>query len=430
MTNRSIAPEIFPIEDVTIPQPERITLRNGAHMLVIRGGEGIVCQFTIFITGGVFEQTKPLQARLTAMMLQRGSQAFAAQELAEALDQQGAFCSATVHDHHTEVRLTCLCANLRHVLSIVTDFIAHPTFPESELATLKTQMAAAYAQMRQQPRYHAQIALQQNLYGENHPLVGRIDDSDIENLCSDDLARFHSSFYYPQNCVISLAGNVGEREKNIVDEVFGAWQRPGTPQPPTPWHRQLSPTLRGMAQIDGAVQSSVQIAIDSVPRPHPDYIKLRIATTALGGYFGSRLMSNIREEKGYTYGISAMLLGRQDESHVLIASECDTEYTQPLIQEVIAEVERMSSVPLSDDELWAVKQELMSDALKIVDNPFSIASYLKSTILYGVENDYFAKQVEEVKNISAQAIIDISRQYLRSENLRIFVAGNVKNLQF
>ena len=195
MIARSIAPEIHPIDNITLPAPDKVVLDNGIAMYVINGGVCEVCQFTIYGKGGLFEQSKKLQAQITGLMLKRGAVYLSGKEIAERLDYNGAFCNIQTHDHETEIRITCLISKLNQVLPVVFEFVTKPSFPTNELSTLKDQMSAAYAQMRRQTKYNAQCALNENLFGKNHPLAPFVFEGDVENVVAEDLADFHNNYY-------------------------------------------------------------------------------------------------------------------------------------------------------------------------------------------------------------------------------------------
>jgi len=177
---------------------------------------------------------------------------------------------------------------------------------------------------------------------------------------------------------------------------------------------------------DDAMQSSVVFLQNSIMRNHPDYIKLRIVITALGGYFGSRLMKNIREEKGYTYSIGASLLCTKNLSYINISSECDTAYTAELIKEVKIEIEKLRAQEMDNEELSTLKNCMLSDLVKILDTPLSMAGLVTSHLFYSTGTDYFNKQREIIENITAKDIKEIAFKYLNIDNFYIVVAGNEK----
>ena len=178
----------------------------------------------------------------------------------------------------------------------------------------------------------------------------------------------------------------------------------------------------------GAIQAAVSMAIQAIGRNHPDYLALRVLCTVLGGYFGSRLMSNIREDKGYTYGINAFLSGREQDGFVGVSTECDVHYTWQLIDEVKYEMQRLRDQLIPEAELALVRQYMLSDQVKTLDTPFSLASYVASTLLYGVYPEYFNRQIETILNITPQRLQQVAQAYLDLDRLRIVIAGDKSQL--
>ena len=177
---------------------------------------------------------------------------------------------------------------------------------------------------------------------------------------------------------------------------------------------------------EGAVQSAIQMQLPAIPRTHPDYFKLRILVTALGGYFGSRLMSNVREEKGYTYGIWASLIGARQGAYVSISTECDCAYTRPLIDEVKHEMETLRNEPIPIEELDMVRSSMLSELVKNLDTPFSIASNVGAMILYGIYPEYFNEQIRAIRAVTPEELLATARRYLLEENLYTVVAGQMQ----
>lgn len=167
------------------------------------------------------------------------------------------------------------------------------------------------------------------------------------------------------------------------------------------------------------------MSIPAVPRSHPDYNLLRMTVTALGGYFGSRLMMNIREDKGYTYGISSALLGSREGGYIVISAQCDNRYTSALIDETRAELIRMADSPLSDDELKRLKFNVASDLASTLDTPMTMMDYYELRHTIGVPDDYFYARQKALAEITPEIVCEMSRRYLNPDSLRISVAGDL-----
>jgi Predicted Zn-dependent peptidases len=172
-----------------------------------------------------------------------------------------------------------------------------------------------------------------------------------------------------------------------------------------------------------AMQSAVRFGLPIVDRSHPDYAKLRVLNTLLGGYFGSRLMTNIREEKGYTYGIGSSITTLKHSSYLSIATQTATKYTEPLIKEVFYEIDRLKKELVEDDELDMMRGYLMGEMARLFDGLFSIADAHQSLIVNHMTTEYFFRMIDAIQTVTAEELQDLARKYLIEENFYIVVAG-------
>lgn len=409
---------------VTFDFPKAEILQNGVKIYVVNGGDQDVNKIEVIFRGGAFEEDLPLQATMMSSMLVHGSCTYTSLDVAEKLDFYGSWFGARCFDNNTMVTLHSLNRCFSDTLPMLVDLIFNPAFPEKEFELLRHKLLGAYRTARDKVKYLAMTEVNRLYFGDGHPLARDIQDSDIERITIGDLRRFHDKYYHPANCSIILSGKIGEKEIRLVKEIFGKMREDRAADAFGSCEQHISGCRFKLIDKPDAVQAAVSMAIPAIPRSHPDYIRLRVLVMALGGYFGSRLMSNIREDKGYTYGISAMLLGRRDGANIAINSECGNQYVGPLIEEVKHEIERLRNEPIPENELEMVKSYLMSELVKTFDTPFSIASYVVSTELFGVSPDYFNCQVECVNTITPGDLQETAKKYLNPDNLITVVAGN------
>lgn len=429
MLDRSTAPKLRSFSDLSFDYPDYITLSNGVKLYVLNNGDQDVNRFEVIYRGGLFEEAKPLQSFALASMLIHGSDKYSSQEVAEILDFNGSQFNAINHDNFTHISLTSLNKNFKEVLPLFKSVLTLPSIPEREYDVLGTQVKSAYQTARQRVKYLAQMAGRRLYFGERHPFSHVICDEDVDNLTIDDIKSFHRKFYKPENSELIISGCVTEKEVSLIDEYFGQESNCGNTNDLVEYERCVTTERSTIVDKEGALQSSVYMIHEAIPRSHPDYIKLRILITALGGYFGSRLMQNIREDKGYTYGINAMLVGRRCGAKVVIISECDTAYTYLLIDEVKKEVKKLQDTLMDDEELEIVKNTMLSDLVKTLDSPFSMASCVSSNILYSTGEDYFNRQVADILNITATDLRNVANKYLDVNKFYIAIAGDEKQLK-
>lgn len=417
-------PEIktFSTMHLNINEPE--VLANGVRIYVVDGCAHDINRIAVAFGGGSFDETKPMAATLLASMTVHGSAKYTSQDVAEKLDYYGSWFGSRCLDHHTQITLHSLNRCTEGMLPMLADIIMHPSFPEKEFALVNGKMRSAYQTARDKVKYIANLEASRLFFGDSHPLARNIVDEHFDKLGIDDLRAFHHRYFQPQNCTVVLSGKITDKVYRLVADTFGAIPVGyGVPEPHQSAVRR-SETRFSMIHREGAVQSGISMFMPAPGRGHADYIKLRVLIMALGGYFGSRLMSNVREDKGYTYGITASLLGRASVANIAIATECDNAYVRPLIAEVKSEIERLRHEPIPEDELDMVKQYMMSDLAKTLDTPFSIASYIDSMLFFGVDKEYFNRQVEEIAAVTSEELIELAQRYLHADDATIVVAGD------
>ena len=425
MLDRTTPPSLQPYPDIQLTMPSWRRLPNGVQMCVIDHGEVEVNQIDVYFGGGILEQPKRYVAQLLASMIDKGSSKYSAEAIAEQMAFYGVVKGGPVSDHHIKLSLRCTGSNLPKLMPIFFDYITTPQFDAKEFNNIVEQMRANAVVESRRVASLASIRLSQMLYGEQSMMANEPEAKSIGNVGIADLRAFHNARFAPASCRVVLSGKVTPAIAAEVTRWFESWsERPV--QPLAPWNCRCTHSRREVINVPQALQSGIAAAIPAIGRQHPDYIGLRILTTAFGGYFGSRLMSNIREDKGYTYGIHAYLAGRKEEGHITIATECAAQHTQDVVDEICLEMQRLREELIPDAELALVRNHMMSNLLKTFDTAFSLADYVGSTITVGVQPDYFNRHYSLLQSITPEQLRTLAQTYLIRDNLRIAIAGPVE----
>lgn len=429
MTDCTKQPEISDFKKVELHYPAPVRLSNGIPVWVVGDGDDEVNRLELYVGGGSFEETKPFQSYLTALLSLEGNARMSAQQVAEALDYYGAVKSAQPYDHCTMLSLSSLNHNFNSTVGILSDSISSPIFSEEECDLYKRRLASNVATARERVEYLANMEMMRLYYGENHPLAAEVTPEGLMSITTEELRQFHKGHYNVDNIRIVFSGKVTDREMNVLNATIGAWNVRGEKDSDSE-EPAIVPSAKMLSIIDkkGALQSAVGITIRAIPRRHPDYFKLRLLVTALGGYFGSRLNMNIREDKGYTYGIHSFLSGRSNDAYISIMSACATQHTWPLIEEVKKEMERLRTQPMSASELSTVKRHMLSELMKTLDTPFSIARYVADAFTVGIYPEYFNEQVDAIMACTPGDVMEMANKYLLESKMRIVIAGDKQKL--
>ena len=421
-------PAIHNFTDLSLTCPTPVQLSNGMPMWVIGNGEDEVCRLTLLMGGGAMHESKSMIAYLTAANVLQGNRRQSPAEVAEALDYHGAWKSSQSHDFRSILSISSLNEHLEKMAELFMTCVTQPSFPADELEVTKQRLAGNCATSRQQVKTLASEAMRQLYYGPRHPLARITTPEGIMSITPDEVKQFYATHYNSSNCHVIVSGKVTDKELAMIERTVGAWNRPGLIDDEIEPPIEPQPEMLKIIDKPQAVQSALYLTLRAVPRRHPDYNKLRILVMALGGYFGSRLNQNIREQKGYTYGISAYLAGRKADAYIGINTECATRYTWSIIDEVKKETKRLHDELIPEVELNIVKQHIMSDLAKTLDTPFTMAEYVNSTLLFGTYPEYFNDQVTTLQQVTAEELRELAQRYLLPERMRIVIAGDAQTI--
>ena len=417
--DRSTPPPISPIGNLVLPVPAERTLPNGARLSTLIGGEWDVCNLALLFPGGTFEAGNDTIPSLCAMLLGEGTANHTGEQINDFFDFHGAFFGASASEHFTTVQITWLTSMSQGLLPLLGEILASPTFPAEALAAYKQQAEAMLLAKQAKVSYQSQKAVARLIMGPDNPNAKITKPEEIRAVTAKDLKDWHRRTFTAAGCKAFLSGKFSEETVRQVEEFLMSLPSSCQPRPiKTLPFRPLQPQSVE-AEVHGVVQCSVAMALPAPPRTSPDYIPLRFATMALGGYFGSRLMKNIREDKGYTYGIYSALLGGIDGSYVFISADTDKKYVANLIEETKKEIEAMATVPLSSEEVQCLVQHISADLTEILNTTFSIMDYYRTFVSAGIPDGYFQEQLRLLNALTPQAIMDISAKYLRPALLRI-----------
>ena len=422
--NRTIQPEIQPLKDLQILVPQRSVLPNGVPLTVINAGEQEVVRMDILFAGGRWQQSQKLQALFTNRMLREGTQRYTAAVLSEKLDYYGSWLELSSSSDYAYITVYSLNKYFAETLDVVESMIKEPVFPEKELRTILDANLQQYLVNTSKVDFLAHRSLLKSLYGEQHPCGKLVCEDDFRAVTPDVLRSFYQSHYHSGNCRIFLAGKVSDEIIRRVTETLGSPFGQHTLQVSRPvFHIQTTVDKRIFTEREDAMQSAVKMGCTTIERTHPDYPKLRVLMTLFGGYFGSRLMSNIREEKGYTYGISAGIMFYPDSGLLLVSTEAANEYVEPLIAEVYHEIDRLHQELVSEEEMTIVRNYMLGEMCRNYESPFSLSDAWIFVATSGGSDDYFARSLQAVNEITPAEIRDLARQYLCKDNLKEIVAG-------
>jgi len=420
---RAEAPAVHPVPRLTLPHAREIVTDSGHRLVICDRNDAEVTQIRAIRAGGSAEAPTAAAAMLLSPMLREGSDDLSPAALEEALELCGATLNTAVHPHHHSLTLSTLTSHWDEVLPVFVSQVLRPTFEPERLSIHAAAAASNVEVQMEKVSYLAGLRGRSAAMGAGNPLARAARPEELRAMTREPLADMHRR-YEKTPMTLILAGKVTESMTTRLADMLH-----DTPATETyiPNLCQLSPEPAGMIEsIDrpGSSQSAVMMTIPAIGRDHPDYLPLHIAVGALGGYFGSRLMMNLREDKGYTYGVSAALTGYPDGSFVSIASECDNRYAAALIDETRRELTRLATEPPRGDELMRLRQAMSSSLLEALESPLTVADFYATMAVAGIPAGYFEAKSQLLTQLTPQLIADVAARYLSPGRLRITVAGD------
>ncbi len=417
--NRKIAPPIKDAIDYTLElKPyDHYTLSNGIPVYSIHAGAQEVVQIEmVFYAGNSYEQQKGVAAA-TNFLLKNGTTNRTAFQLNEAFEYLGAYCNRVCYNETAVVSLHTLSKHLDQLLPLLQEMLTEAVFPEEELDIYKQNSKQRLLVNLQKAEFVAGRLIDSYLYGEQHPYGVYTNPLDIDLLTVEACKEFYKQHYLNGTCVIFVAGNLPDNLRDSLDKNFGQLKasKHDAQLPAFPLHHASEKKIH-LHNDPQAVQGAIRIATPFPSRHHPDFKNVIVLNNVFGGFFGSRLMSNIREEKGYTYGIYSYLQNHIQHSAWIISTEAGKDVCEATIAEIYKEMKTLREEKIDEEELLLVRNYMIGGILGELDGPFQLMAKWKNIILNNLDEDYFYDSVKQIKTVSAAELQDLANQYLHPEN--------------
>lgn len=421
MINRTIAPPIKNAVDfdLKLKPCEKFILDNGVEVYAINAGEEEVVQVEwVFFAGNSWEQQN-LVAAATNHLLKNGTATKSAFEINEQFEFYGSFVNRHCNNETANISLHSLSKHLPVLLPLVQELISEANFPQTELEIFRQNSKQRLAVSLLKCDFVANRTIDVMLYGKDHPYGKYSTMQDYDAITREQLLSFYDTHYRHGKCIIFIAGKLPPEIQSLLNSNFGKLplskaeiKLPVIPKFITPGADRQS---RITNDVNG-VQGAIRIASHFANRHHPEFKEVQVLNTVFGGYFGSRLMSNIREEKGYTYGIHSYLASHFEQSAWMISTEAGRDVCEATIGEVYKEMKILREELVDDEELMLVRNYLLGSLLGDLDGPFQIINRWKSYILNGLGEKYFYEATHTIRTITPERLQELANKYLQPEN--------------
>lgn len=423
--DRTITPEFKTIDSVELIEATKAVLDNGLPVYTINAGTQNLVRIEFVFSAGIKYQTKPVVAAAVSSMLIEGTSNYSAAQIADMIDYYGAFFETEVTQDNSVLTLYSLNKHLDKTLPIIEDVLKNTVFPEHEMVTYLQNRKSKYIVNSKKVSSVARKKFAELIFGSAHSYGYFVELADYDKLKREDLLEFYNSRYGFDNCKIVVSGRVDEGVLKSLNKYFGDknWAIKTSLSAYVPREIKSSRQKSNIVFKEDAIQSAIRIGKVMFNKTHPDYLPFQLLNCVLGGYFGSRLMSNIREDKGYTYGIGSALVSLQDAGYFFISTEVGVEVCSSAIDEIFKEIKRLREEMVSEQELELVRNYMLGTFLRSADGPFALADRFKAVHDYGMGYDYYNRYLNAIKTTTPKQLQELANKYLQSDSMTELVVG-------
>jgi zinc protease len=414
--NRSIAPPIVDAVnfDLHLKPYQNFTLKNGVEVYTIHAGaEEVMAIEWVFRAGNTYEDQN-LVAATSNFLLKNGTSAKTAFQINEHFDYYGSYLNRACYNETATLSLHTLTRHVGELLPTVRELISDSTLPQEELDIYRQNMKQRLKVNLRKSDFIAGRLIDVYLYGEKHPYGKYSSAEDFDALQQEQVKAFYKKYYQQGKMVIFASGRLPSDLEDQLNRHFGDLPNGEVPPIDTPGLPATEKKYRIINDEQG-VQGSIRMARPFPNRHHPDFLKAQVLNAVFGGFFGSRLMLNIREEKGYTYGIHSYLQNHISQSAWMVSTEAGREVSEATIAEVHKEMKELREELVDEEELLLVRNYMMGSILGDLDGPFQIMARWKNIILNNMDEKYFYDSIAAIKTVTAEELQELAQKYLNPE---------------
>lgn len=424
--NRKIIPINHKVEELLLSNPEHSVMSNGLNLYLIESGLEDVTRVDIIVGAGSSFQQKKLCASFTNSLLKEGTKTLNSKHIAERLDFHGAYLSTSINKDKSVITLFSLTKHLSKLLPMLKSIVTEAKFPQDEFGIHLDRNRQEYLVNSEKARYIATLEFNTLIFGNGSAYGQSLQINDFEDITVEDLKRFYKIQYQPKNSYIIVSGRPDIESKQLLNKLFGEEWLNNDIEIIKPVNI-VSGQFIGQKTVkkDKFLQSAIRMGKNVINKFDEDYDKLLFTNTILGGYFGSRLMSNLREDKGMTYGVSSFISNFLHGSYFAIATEVNIDQTKAALKEIKKEINILQNEKTSDDEILLVKNYIYGSFLKNFDGAFALAEMFRSVNDFGLDFDFFNKSLNKIMDITAEDVLVTAQKHLNINDMAVLVVGDV-----
>jgi zinc protease len=433
--DRTKQPPIGKIPELHVPTWTKTKLSNGAELIVSEKHDLPLVSFSITFLGGT-DQFETAERRgvgnLAASMMSEGTKTRNGDDLSNALQLLGTNVSVGVGGENGSISFVSTTARFAATLDILADMLVNSTFPPEALERLRAQRLVALEQAKAQPGSIASRVFPRVLYGDAHPLGQSSTEQTVKAITRADVVDFHQRYFKPGRALITVVGDVTPAAiRPVIEKGLASWaaggERPTFSFPPLP---AAKPTTIYLVDKPGSAQSTFSLGLPGPPRTTPDYFALQVMNTILGGMFQARLNANIREEKGYSYGVSSSFGFGKGPNPFRTGGDIVGDKTDAALVEFMKELRGiLGARPVTDEELRTAKESMVQRLPSTFASVSAINGAINGLWLQSLPDNYYQQYTKSVMAITADDVVRVAKKYLDLDHLAIVIVGDRKAVE-
>ncbi len=420
MINRQIAPELKPLQAIRFVEPHTFDITPSVKLFWMQEVADETVRIEFHFDAGTIRSEEKLASFVNGLLLS-GTATKSSTKIHEELDSLGAYIDQEIAQELAVVSLYCLRKNAEKAVEILINAIQEVAFDEQEVSDLLRERKQGHLVSLEKVNMLARRAFQQNLFAGNADYNRLLTTEDFDHISIPSMKRFHKEAYLQGLTKVVVVGNVSQQFIDRLIDAIGAWSQPKKGE-------FVSEIISNKGHIhiekSDAVQTAIRMGIPLFNKTHADFTAFGVLQTVFGDYFGSRLMSNIREDKGYTYGIGCGISESQFAGYFIIATEVGKDVTEATLKEIRFEMERLHTELISEDELELVRNYMLGQILKSADGPNQMMDLYLNAQNHGLKFDYYNDAIEKIKQIDTKELQDLASSYLIWDNFTLITAGS------
>jgi predicted Zn-dependent peptidase len=413
MLDRTLAPPFNRTTDFELLHPEKVATASGAEIYFVLGGSQDVSKVELIFPAGRWVEKVWGASYFSSQLLNKGTRHKGSYEIAQRFDSLGAHLEVHSALDFVSVSLYSLNKNLEAGLRLLLELLTESIFPEKELEQLKSIYLQNLKVNREKTSFQASLLIRKNIFGETHPYGKELEEAEVNPLQQQQVAEHFNNFF--KTCTILVSGKVTEANQRLITNVFAPFAFHALQKKESTVFAEAR-SYRQVVEKEGSVQSTIRMGKRFIDRAHADYVDTVFLNHILGGYFGSRLMKNIREEKGLSYGISSSLHALKHDSYLMIGADVNRENMTLTFEEIGKELKRLRTEPIDAEELETARNHFTGSLQSEITTSFAHADKIKTILLYNLPAEHYQNMIRRIDAITADDLLRTASTYFKEDS--------------